>query len=477
MRLVAVSRVLNEEDIIEAMVRHHAALVDHHVILDNGSVDRTLEILSALCAEGLSLSVLQNNAVMFAEEQFNTQLYDVAVRKHAADWVLFLDADEFVDARKVGDLRPLLAAVPAQFASLGVQMINYDGPTDATMHEINVARKFVRRVAAPIGVWKVFVRAPEGGQRITINAGNHSINADGVFVDPPRQDAFLLAHFPNRGPLHWAGKAVTGWLKVLAAGEMEANPGRSEHYRVTFEHLVRDPQGWVAWAQASAGSGVPPDVAGLVEDPIDYLGRPLMYTEAVEYGWRSLRLLLANTERLAIAHGRLLEAHADKAPEEMPVLLAQNDDKGAGYGSIVSSAWRRVGDAGFGALLGEGWSHPEAWGGIWGMGEVHQLRLGLASVPKNGVWVEVFVQVPLIGDRTAQIVDVKLGDTKLESWHFNKDHNGALRRVFVPPQRIGNSIELTFMPHARTIPAELNPESNDRRDLGLGIVRIRCLLV
>jgi hypothetical protein len=466
---------LNEEDIIEAMVRHHAALVDHHVILDNGSVDRTIEIVSALHAEGLSLSVLQNDAVMFSEEQFNTQLYDIAVRAHAADWVLFLDADEFVDARHVGDLRPLLAAVPPQFASLGVQMINYDGPTAATLHEINVARKFVRRVAAPIGVWKVFVRAPEGGGRITINAGNHSINEDGVFVDPPRQEAFLLAHFPNRGPLHWAGKAAAGWLKVLAAGEMEAHPGRSEHYRVTFEHLVRDPQGWVDWAQGAAGNGVPPDSAGLVEDPIAYLGQPLIYTEPVDYGWRSLRLLLAHTERLALAHGRLIERHAQTALGEMRVLLEEVSEQGAGYGGVVSAAWRRVGDAGFGKLLGEGWSDPEAWGGIWGIGGVHELRLGLASVSEDGVWVEAFVQVPLIGKRTQQIVDVWAGDTTLERWHFNKDHNGAVRRVFVPRELLGAPLILVFRPYHATVPAELNPDSNDRRNLGLGIVRVRCV--
>jgi hypothetical protein len=59
MRLVAASRVLNEDDILEAFVRHHAALVDHHIFLDNGSSDRSLAILRALQAEGLPLTVLQ----------------------------------------------------------------------------------------------------------------------------------------------------------------------------------------------------------------------------------------------------------------------------------------------------------------------------------------------------------------------------------------------------------------------------------
>jgi hypothetical protein len=474
-RLVAVSRVLNEEDVIEAMVRHHAALVDHHVILDNGSVDRTIEILAALRAEGVSVSVFQNLSVMFAEEQFNTQLYDVAVGAHAADWVLFLDADEFVDARRVVDLRALLAAVPPQFASLGVQMINYDGPTEATLHEINVAQKFVRRVAAPIGVWKVFVRASAGGQRITINAGNHSVNVDGVFEDPPRQDVFLLAHFPNRGPFHWAGKAVTGWLKVLAAGEMEANPGRSGHYQVTFDHLVKDPQAWISWALQTAGNGVPPASAGLVEDPIVYLGQPLIYTEKVDYAWRSLRLLLANTERLANAHGAVVEG-TRVSLGEMRVVLGHADDAApkATYGAVVSSAWRCVGDAGFDALLGDGWSHPEGWGGIWGVGDSHALHLSFAEMPKEGIWIEAFVQVPLIGIRTEQAVDVAVGDDILENWQFSQDNNGAVRRVFIPQTLISPVVCLRFRPRLVTVPAELDPESRDRRALGLGIVRVRC---
>ena len=48
MRLVAVTRVMNEDDIIESMARHHAALVDHHVFLDNGSIDRTLGVVFGL---------------------------------------------------------------------------------------------------------------------------------------------------------------------------------------------------------------------------------------------------------------------------------------------------------------------------------------------------------------------------------------------------------------------------------------------
>jgi len=83
---VAASRVLNEDDILEAFVRHHAALVDHHIFLDNGSSDRSLAILRALQAEGLPLTVLQTRAAHFC--------------------------DEFVDQRRTeGGLRAVLASL------------------------------------------------------------------------------------------------------------------------------------------------------------------------------------------------------------------------------------------------------------------------------------------------------------------------------------------------------------------------------
>ena len=57
MKLAAVSRVLNESDIIEAFVRHTAHFVDHHIFVDNGSVDGTLRILEQLKDEGFGITV------------------------------------------------------------------------------------------------------------------------------------------------------------------------------------------------------------------------------------------------------------------------------------------------------------------------------------------------------------------------------------------------------------------------------------
>ena len=48
MKIVAISMVRNEADVIEAFVRHHAGLVDELIVVDHRSIDGTDELLREL---------------------------------------------------------------------------------------------------------------------------------------------------------------------------------------------------------------------------------------------------------------------------------------------------------------------------------------------------------------------------------------------------------------------------------------------
>jgi hypothetical protein len=309
MKLVAVTRILNEDDIVEAFVRHHSAELDHHLFLDNGSVDRTLPILAALQAEGLPITVLQCATAFFNEIDVNTNLMIQAVRSFAADWVLFLDADEFVDARATtAGLRAHIAGLPAGRLAFSMKSVPYYDTKMDDPNDLLVPRRQCRRQrVTPDPVEKVCVRGSLAG-RVRIDGGQHRVEmASGATLAAPREDSLKLAHYDRRGPWHYTAKNVIGRLKVLAAGEPAMKRNFSAHYISPFE-AIRDH----AETFLHHPNFLQPDFADLdlVEDPIAYAGGPLRLTEASNGPMKTIRALAHYGELLARHAGRMLDMDA-----------------------------------------------------------------------------------------------------------------------------------------------------------------------
>ncbi|HEV3256166.1 MAG TPA: glycosyltransferase family 2 protein, partial [Gemmataceae bacterium] len=97
MNVVAVAMVKDEADIVEAFVRHTLAHVNRLVVLENGSSDGSLEILRALEKERLPITILEDPTPgKYHSERMTRLMREHAVERHAADWVLPLDVDEFL---------------------------------------------------------------------------------------------------------------------------------------------------------------------------------------------------------------------------------------------------------------------------------------------------------------------------------------------------------------------------------------------
>ena len=115
-RLVMAIKVRNEADVIEANLRHHLAHgVDFFVVTDNGSDDGTREILQRWQDAGL-MEVFDEPHEDFWSRAHGwvTRMARVAAERHAADWVLHADADEFWVA-PAGSLKAALGSVPDRY--------------------------------------------------------------------------------------------------------------------------------------------------------------------------------------------------------------------------------------------------------------------------------------------------------------------------------------------------------------------------
>ena len=303
-RIVAISRVMDEEDIIEPFIRHHAAFVDAHILLDNGSTDRTVEILRRLAEEGLRIEVLSCPSAIFNESAFGAVLLGGAVMTHAPDWVLALDADEFVDARGAGgDLRGFLAGQPAEVVALRVPLIGYRSAAVGTRAALNPVERIVRRAAAPAEAGKIFLRGRLAARNLSLTPGNHALVLDGQSHPGTPQNGVVLAHYPTRSIEQRMLRALIGRLKVIAAGSADA--ANNAHYEKALHHLLEDPIGWLDGQGRHLETQMTAE--HLVDDPLPYRGGPLRYTEPVNDRDRFIALLIRYTDQLARSHGRILD--------------------------------------------------------------------------------------------------------------------------------------------------------------------------
>ncbi|WBO60371.1 glycosyltransferase family 2 protein [Acidocella sp. MX-AZ03] len=222
-KIVSFTRILNEDDIVEAFVRHHAAHVDEMLFLDNGSTDRTLEILQELLKEGFPLRVFRSHAVSFDEIAVNSWGYQAASQVLGADWVLFLDADEFVATPASA---PLVTLLPADAPVLSLELANYGQVGGEDAAELVVPWRLRWRMAAPSHVIKVIARAKIPG--LVAGAGNHGVFLQGQEVAPVPLPETWLAHYPRRSAWQAMQKWAAGRMKALAAGGQDDY--FSQHY-------------------------------------------------------------------------------------------------------------------------------------------------------------------------------------------------------------------------------------------------------
>jgi hypothetical protein len=316
MRLVAVSIVKNEADIIEAFVRHTRAWVDHHLIFDHDSTDGTREILGALQQEGLPLTLYTDGALGNLQQARSNFLTRLAAQQQSADWILPLDADEILTGPGRAALEIILPGCnPAQPASLS--LLNYFPTQEDDAQATNPVLRLRHCESSAPRTKKIMVpRALALDGNVAAGKGSHALYRGTEAVpDQPLPVEYHLAHLAQRSPQHQVLRVVLAELQKLSRGQ--AHAGLDVHYRLGFQLLAQDPGMFLAT--------IYPPQAGLRLLPIAYQGSALRYTESLQdqpspglglTGWnRVARALLPYLEKLAASHGRLLDAGASPAPD------------------------------------------------------------------------------------------------------------------------------------------------------------------
>lgn len=342
MRLVAVSVVKNEADIIEAFVRHTRAWADHHLIFDHDSTDGTREILQALQAEGLPLTLYADGRLANLQQARSNHLVRLAIQNHEADWILPLDADEFITGHDRAELENVLQQA-GHSRAVSLPLHDYCATREDDSAESNPALRLRYSRPSPSVTRKIFVpRALALDPALSVGKGSHALyHGNEALPDSPLPPGWVLSHLALRSPQHQVLRVVLAELQKLSRGQAAA--GLDVHYRFGYQLLADDPELFFAT--------LTPPASSLRLQPIRYDGGALQYTPRQEWA-RVARALLPYLEQLAGSHGRLVDA----ASVTFPPPPADHPIKEISAVAPSGASGRQRGDnfAGFTAVSGWG---------------------------------------------------------------------------------------------------------------------------
>jgi hypothetical protein len=216
LKIVAFTRVKNELDIIEAFIRHHAGHIDKIIVLDDGSSDGTETVLQGLRREGLPLVLLREPSIGYDQSRSMTRLARMAINQFGADWIVPLDADEFVEPPEGVSLGELLAFKGSQVLRVGWSNFVWR-PGDTQKAEINPVVRMVERLPAR-QVWtKVIVPAAAVANKdFEIGIGSHDVIIGGGKLDTLATNDICLCHYPIRSRDQFISKVTVSYLQLRA---------------------------------------------------------------------------------------------------------------------------------------------------------------------------------------------------------------------------------------------------------------------
>ena len=233
-KIVMTLLVRDEEDILREHLEYHLnAGVDLVIVTDHRSTDGTSDILASYARDGVVV-VLREEEEYAQQAAWQTRMARLASSKHAADWVINSDADEFWWPRD-SSLKETLGAVPNRYGVVYGLQHNFIPPLDDDGW-------FVERMtarlapAAPINdpatPFRLVVKvAHRGNPRVEIQkGGGHQVFG--------LEDAVLrtwypldVLHFPFRSrtqSMRKYRKTWTGWEHNLRADLARARHASDE---------------------------------------------------------------------------------------------------------------------------------------------------------------------------------------------------------------------------------------------------------
>lgn len=213
MKIQTICLARNEADILESFIRHHARFSSVAIALHR-CLDNSREILAALVQEGLPLTWHEEDRFAYEQNDVMTQMMTQAFTD-GADWVLPLDADEFL----LGDAESVLSEHGTPASVLRVPWRGYVPHKEDDPAEPHVLRRITHRRETECMQWYKVLVPRALASETKLSMGNHFLHrSTGTIIDSV-DVPLTLAHFPVRSSRQISRKVFGGWLANCARSD------------------------------------------------------------------------------------------------------------------------------------------------------------------------------------------------------------------------------------------------------------------
>jgi len=242
LKIVTFTAMRNEADIIEIFCRYHLQFVDQMIIVNHRSIDSSPDIVIKLKEEGLPIDLKHEDQIHFDHAGLSTKLMKECVYNYDADWIVPIDADEFLGANGGRRVRDVISGFSSD-EYVKVPWRTYIPTPEDNPTEENVLEKMQYRLKMDQKqFFKVVLPAKLAGRRKTaLSNGNHALlkrPGGGTCKCFQESQELFLAHFPVRTENQIITKSFVGWLSALS--NPARNPGENYHWKDLFDRLKMD---------------------------------------------------------------------------------------------------------------------------------------------------------------------------------------------------------------------------------------------
>ena len=237
MKLVMTIAARDEADIIGAQLAFHLnAGVDFVIATDHSSTDGTTEIFREFERAGY-LELIEESGADYPQSEWVTRMARLAAVKHAADWVINSDADEFWYPR-AGNLKDVLSLVPPRYGAVQAFFRHFVvRPADASpfFERMTVRIAPTEPMTDPLAEYRTIEKVIHRAHPdVRVGSGNHAVAGAALPVLRGWYPIELL-HFPIRSDAQGERKFVQAKTATAETARDAKFRGSSHRWRAAAQ--------------------------------------------------------------------------------------------------------------------------------------------------------------------------------------------------------------------------------------------------